>query len=297
MDYEYDVVLSFAGEERGYVEKVAEYLKEKGIKFFYDEYEEVDLWGKDLYTHLDDIYRKKAKYCVMFLSKNYATKVWPNHERKSTQARALEEKKEYILPARFDDTEIPGIRPTTAYIDLRKKPPEEFGKLIIGKIGKKGVARREESNTAIRKPKISKQSFNPYIEVQKFIDFITIGLKERCAVLSDQGISLSVFNREGRTCFRVVYNGKTKYSLEFWMGGISGDSSLSFYGIEGEPTFSSGCINAWGNIIWNKEQEELVIELHDMSLFDSLGSARIYTKKEFLDTLWDKICNVLESEG
>jgi len=37
--FEYDVALSFAGEDRAYVEKVAKYLKEKDIKVFYDDCE------------------------------------------------------------------------------------------------------------------------------------------------------------------------------------------------------------------------------------------------------------------
>jgi hypothetical protein len=101
----YDVALSFAGEDRGYVEQVASHLRESGVKVFYDRYEEATLWGKDLYEHFHDIYQNKAKYMVMFASEHYARKVWPNHERQSAQARTLREKREYILPARFDDTE------------------------------------------------------------------------------------------------------------------------------------------------------------------------------------------------
>ena len=48
--YDYDVVLSFAGEDRNYVEKVANKLLYKGIKVFYDNFETVDNWGKDLYS-------------------------------------------------------------------------------------------------------------------------------------------------------------------------------------------------------------------------------------------------------
>ena len=46
--YEYDVALSFAGEDREYVEQVALFLKKKNIAVFYDYFEEVDLWGKNL---------------------------------------------------------------------------------------------------------------------------------------------------------------------------------------------------------------------------------------------------------
>ena len=57
MKYYYDVVLSFAGEDREYVEECADILTALGIKAFYDSYEQDVLWGKDLYTFLADIKR------------------------------------------------------------------------------------------------------------------------------------------------------------------------------------------------------------------------------------------------
>ncbi|NUU58464.1 TIR domain-containing protein [Paenibacillus taichungensis] len=115
--YEYEVAFSFAGEDRELVDEIADLLRKSNIRVFYDMYETVSLWGKDLYTHLDEIYRNKSKYCVMFISEHYKQKVWTNHERESAQARSFVEKVEYILPIRLDDTEIPGIRSTTGYID------------------------------------------------------------------------------------------------------------------------------------------------------------------------------------
>ena len=135
----YDVALSFAGEDRGYVERVASHLRDSGVRVFYDRYEEATLWGKDLYEHLDDVYQNEAKYVLMFASKHYARKVWPTHERRSAQARALREKGEYVLPARFDDTEIPGLRETVGYIDLRHKTPEELAALVCEKLVRGGV--------------------------------------------------------------------------------------------------------------------------------------------------------------
>ena len=132
---DYDVTLSFAGEDRAYVEKVAAALYALGIRVFYDRYEQVDLWGKDLYTHLDDVYRKRASFCVVFISRHYADKVWTNHERKSAQARAFEEKSEYILPVRFDDTEVPGMLPTIGYINATTREPAELALMIANKTG------------------------------------------------------------------------------------------------------------------------------------------------------------------
>jgi hypothetical protein len=132
----FEIVLSFAGEDRDYVEQVAAFLKANRVEVFYDRYEEATLWGKDLAEHLDSVYRKDARYCVMFLSRHYAEKIWTNHERRSALARAIEDRKEYILPARFDSTEVPGIRPTLSYVDLTKKTPPQLGELILQKLGR-----------------------------------------------------------------------------------------------------------------------------------------------------------------
>jgi hypothetical protein len=134
-NFEYDVCLSFAGENRMFVGRVANHLKGKGVRVFYDKYERIELWGRDLYTHLDRIYRQAAKYCVVFVSKHYASKLWSNHERRSAQARAFEENREYILPARFDDTEIPGIPGTLGYLDLRRVGPTALAESVIEKLG------------------------------------------------------------------------------------------------------------------------------------------------------------------
>jgi hypothetical protein len=139
MEFEYDVTLSFAGEDRDYVKKVAQVLSENGVKVFYDEFEEVDLWGKDLGIHFDFVYRKSARYCIPFISKHYKAKVWTNYEIRTAIARAIQSNEEYILPSRFDDTEIEGIRPTLGFIELTKYSPEQFASLIIKKLKKEQV--------------------------------------------------------------------------------------------------------------------------------------------------------------
>lgn len=130
----YDVCLSFAGEDRAYVEDVAQALRAAGVRVFYDAYEEAELWGKDLYQHLADVYQNRGKYCIVFLSKEYASKVWTRHELKNAQARAFKENREYLLPARFDDTELPGVPSTVAYIDLRTRTPQQFADLVLRKL-------------------------------------------------------------------------------------------------------------------------------------------------------------------
>jgi hypothetical protein len=134
MYHKYDIALSFAGEDRSYVEQVATQLEQLGVKVFYDEFEQHNLWGKNLFVHLSDIYSKEAKYTIMFISKHYKKKKWTNLERESMQERAFNEAEEYILPVRFDDTKIPGLKETTGYIDLNKTSHQQLVKLIISKL-------------------------------------------------------------------------------------------------------------------------------------------------------------------
>ena len=142
-DAEYDVGLSFAGEQRDYVRRVAEDLQYTGLRVFYDENEEDHLWGKNLLDYLSDLYLKRCRYCIVFASADYAAKMWPTLERQSAQARDIAEAGEYILPVRFDDTEIPGLLPTVCYQDARRKSPEQIAGLFAQKVGQATPARIE----------------------------------------------------------------------------------------------------------------------------------------------------------
>jgi hypothetical protein len=133
-EFEYDVAVSFAGEDRTTAERFAELLKGEGFSVFYDFWNKADLWGRNLYSHLAEVYSKKARFCVIFLSAAYARKAWTRHEMKAAQTRAFRENEDYILPVRLDDTEIPGIGETVAYLDLRRDTIEEVAQIAVEKI-------------------------------------------------------------------------------------------------------------------------------------------------------------------
>jgi hypothetical protein len=142
----YDIALSFAGEDRNYVAKVAKILKNRNIRLFYDEYEEVDMWGKDLSIHLETIYGEKSDAVVIFCSQYYVNKGVPRYELKVALSKAMNSEIEYVLPARFDDTKIPGIPDTTVYFDLREISPEKFAEIIIEKLELLGIRQYPRSS-------------------------------------------------------------------------------------------------------------------------------------------------------
>jgi len=137
----YDVAISFAGEDRRHARSLADELVRRGVSVFYDEFERPRLWGRDLYTYLVDIYQNRACFCVAFLSKHYAKKLWASHERKAAQARAFQEQGEYLLPIRLDGTEIPGMLPTTGYLTWPPYDAVSTARLLIDKLRREG--RRE----------------------------------------------------------------------------------------------------------------------------------------------------------
>lgn len=130
----YDVALSFAGEDREYVEKVAEELRTAGVEVFYDEFEKVTLWGQDLAEHLGHVYGEDARFVVLFLSRAYVGKAWPSHEKRIALARLINQGVGALLPVRFDDSEVPGLPETIAFLDLRVLTPTKLAELIRQKV-------------------------------------------------------------------------------------------------------------------------------------------------------------------
>jgi hypothetical protein len=118
--FEYDVALSFANADRKVAEEFGGLLREKDIKILFDEYPSAQPGGSDIVTHLAELYRTKARYCVMLVSQHYPLKKWTEAERTFAQQHALRDANEYLIPVRLDHTEVPGIRETTAYRDLRQ---------------------------------------------------------------------------------------------------------------------------------------------------------------------------------
>lgn len=130
----FDVAISFAGTEREYARQLAEQLKAAGFSVFYDDFYPDQLWGKNLTSFFDEVFRKRARFCVVFISQEYRDRKWTIHEVRSAQARALEEKgKEYILPVRVDATDLDGLLPTLGYVPIALGI-EKIGELLIKKL-------------------------------------------------------------------------------------------------------------------------------------------------------------------
>ena len=131
------VALSFPGEHRDYVSKVAKALSQKLPKsqIFYDEWHQADLARPNLDTYLQNIYHKESELIVVFLCQEYEKKEWCGLEFRAIRDLIKKRQDEDIMPMRFDDAHISGLFEIDGYIDLRRRTPEQTAKLILQRLG------------------------------------------------------------------------------------------------------------------------------------------------------------------
>ena len=206
-EWRWDVALSFAGAQRDYVGQVAEALKARGLRCFYDADEKVELWGKHLAEALPATYSEDAAVVVVFISADYVAGDWTRTESQAMFARAVRERREYVLPGRFDDTPLPGLLPDVATVDLRTVTPQQFADIIVDKLARLGIARaggptgaarpagavrvgeadprRLGVHASISVPEIADEVLPEY--VPRDADAGTSGVRARVAAAADRG--------------------------------------------------------------------------------------------------------------
>jgi predicted Zn-dependent protease len=132
--FDYDIALSFAGEDRQLAHRLAEILNSVGLAVFYDRFDQADLWGRNLHAYLTELYRLRARFCIVFLSVNYKRSRWAQVELEAALAREFKEGEGYILPIRLDNSEIAGILPTRAFLDWHEYSPDEIASIVREKL-------------------------------------------------------------------------------------------------------------------------------------------------------------------
>jgi hypothetical protein len=128
-DYEFQIALSFATEDRPYVEEVYRGLSALGIKTFYDKSVQEALWSGSVGEYLDEVFGNRTRFCVVFLSKHYVRKDWTKRELQAAQSRKeMRDHREFLLPVRFDDTPVENISSDLGYLRAQDYKPRELAK-------------------------------------------------------------------------------------------------------------------------------------------------------------------------
>jgi tetratricopeptide (TPR) repeat protein len=134
------VALSFPGEYRGRVEKIAEALA--GVlgrdKVFYDKWHAAEFARPGLSIYLPDIYHKESVLLVFFFCKEYRDKEWTGLEWRA--ALDLLKRKQYgrlmfLLIDDMDIADIPGLYSTDGYLDISAIADAEVAAAILKRLG------------------------------------------------------------------------------------------------------------------------------------------------------------------
>ncbi len=138
--YDYDIAVSFAGEDRVLVRAIVDGLKAHDVKVFFDEDSTAEMWGENLLDFSQAVYTHRARYAVVFVSRHYVAKKWTTYERQAAQDRAFQQTVPYLLPVRIDDAELPGLPSTIGYLDAEFAGVEGIVEAVLQKLGHRSQA-------------------------------------------------------------------------------------------------------------------------------------------------------------
>ncbi len=129
----FQIALSFPGEHRDFVEKVADLVAEKTGRdhVLYDRYYEAEFARPDLDTYLQRLYHDESELIAVFLCAEYEAKEWCGLEWRAIRDLIKKRQTADVMPFRFDSTEVQGLFSIDGYVWIGERSPEEAAKLIL----------------------------------------------------------------------------------------------------------------------------------------------------------------------
>ena len=133
--FEFDIAISFAGEQRSIAEKVEKLIGSAGIRCYYDRKYAVESWGEDVAPYFADAFRNRARHYLVLWSKEYSVKQWPRFELSQAILRAINERHySYILPVPLDATPRPIELDGLIWLPVRDWTADAIAKLVMEKL-------------------------------------------------------------------------------------------------------------------------------------------------------------------
>jgi hypothetical protein len=122
--YEYDLAISFAGENRWIARYIANRLSELDVNVFYDESHQTDLLGKNLTEEFRKVFAEKSRFILCLLDKHYDLKAWPKFEKEVFQFKVRDSS---VIPVFLDGTKHVGIPSDIKGFDLKGIKEDDNG--------------------------------------------------------------------------------------------------------------------------------------------------------------------------
>lgn len=240
MDYQFEVALSFAGENRDFAGVVAQSLRQEGVQVFYDNFYAADLWGTDLSIKLRDVYYGGSRYCIMILSESYLQKMWTMFERQQAIERLITQRGDaYILPVRLDgfSAEVPGLSNLIGYLSVRSNEPQKVVENFLHKIGKSSSrqpARLQPSAPRSYIPNLKKSYTDREKNTFLKASFDTmLSCLEQFASETKRHYTHFEYEVEHITSRKVLFtlynDGEELTRFKLWFGGAFGEHAMCLY--------------------------------------------------------------------
>ena len=134
--HRFDVALSFPGEYRPYVERVAAKLAEAlgPNACFYDKSYRAQLAVPNVDVLLQEIYRERSDLVVAFVCREYDEKKWCGIEWRKIRERLSDGGAGEIMYVRLGLGDVVGMTTLDGYVDAREETPEAVASLIVEKL-------------------------------------------------------------------------------------------------------------------------------------------------------------------
>jgi TIR domain len=133
------VALSFPGEHRERVEKIAEALRQRlgNEKVLYDKWYGPEFARPNLDLYLSKLYHDDSDLIAIFLSKEYGEKEWTNEESRVWRDIRHHKDDGRLMYLRFDEAAVPGVYAIDGYLGIREMDDAQVAAAILTRLGEK----------------------------------------------------------------------------------------------------------------------------------------------------------------
>ncbi len=132
----YDIAVSFAAEQRDYVERTVASAKALGLAVFYDRDMTHQWWGRNFVTEQRRVYGQRTLHFVPFISTEYLARQYPRDEFSYAMLAAVRRGDDYILPVLVGDVTPPEemLHPHIGYLRAEDVTPEKLAVHMKAKV-------------------------------------------------------------------------------------------------------------------------------------------------------------------
>jgi hypothetical protein len=302
-EQEFDFAFSFAGEQRGYVERTVRACQHLGLRVFYDKDHNNEWWGQNFIREQRSVYSSKARYFVPFISTEYLAKPIPMDEFSAAMMTAVKYGDGYVLPVLIDNAEVPAdlMHPHIHYLRAQDFTPEELATELARKLGvavEQGQEPAElgavvEQALQFRMPKIVPSDWSKYAELDKVFEILTARFKQGAAQLRQEGLIANVRVREDELVIRVERGGETVAGIDVRRGGGFGGDDQIVWSL-GWRNHGANSFNGWATPKFDKDRGRAIIDISDFNstLHGEPNAGSSYD--EFFQHLWELLIEQIE---